>query len=99
MDQESKDEIAARAKAKRTTFHGRDGKFSAASSATTATRGGERLKVVRQLRRLTRGPKKEDSNKALRSVLRSNLAKAKASLTGALSAPGWINVSDAFDEE
>jgi hypothetical protein len=98
MDQQSKDDIVARAMAKRTTYHGKDGKLSSAASATTATRGGERLKVVRQLRRMTRGPKKESVNNGLRAVLRSNLAKAKASLTGALSAPGWVNVHDAFEE-
>lgn len=96
MDQESQDKIAAQAIAKmRTTFHGRDGKFASKASAASASRGGERLKVVRQLRRFHRAaPKKESREAAVQMLLRMNLARTKATLMGELTAPGFINVSE-----
>ncbi len=98
MDQDTKKRIVTQATklAGRTTFHGKDGKFSNPDGAHSATRNGERLRIVRQLRKLHRGPKKEATDKAMQIVLRSNLAKTKATLTGALTAPGWINVGDAI---
>lgn len=75
----------------KTTFHGRDGKFSPAHSAHSATRGGERLKVVRQLRRMGRAPKNEN---ALQAIQRLDMARKKLLLQGKLLAPGYVLVSD-----
>lgn len=99
MNQDTKKKILAGAAEKtggRTTFHAKDGRFANQAGAATATRNGERLKVVRQLRRMSRAPKAEGRDEGMRTVLRSNLAKTKAALTGALSGPGWINVEDAI---
>lgn len=76
-----------------TTYHDQHGRFTSKSGAHTAVRDGERLKVVRQLRRMAN--KKESSeNRAMKTILRSNLARAKATLMGELSAPGFVNVAD-----
>ena len=78
-----------------TTYHDKNGRFTSKAGATTAVRDGERLKVVRQLRRLHRSAKKESSHdRVMRTVLQSNLAKAKAGLIGELTAPGFVNVHD-----
>lgn len=87
MDQDLKDKIIAR-----TTYHGKDGRFASPASAVTANRNGERLRVVRQLRRLHRAKGKTES--VMKTVLRANLAKTKAALAGELSAPGFVNVGD-----
>ena len=90
MDRKLKAKIVAR-----TTYHGRDGRFSSPMSAVFASRDGERLKVVRQLRRLTRRKvASSPRDKAMETVLRANLGKAKAALLGELSAPGFINVGE-----
>lgn len=48
------------------TYHGKDGKFTKSHRAHTVTRGGERFKPVRQLRRIkgakTRSKKKKEEN-------------------------------------
>lgn len=77
-----------------TTYHDKSGRFTSKSGATTAVRDGERLKVVRQLRRLHRAKKESSHDKVMRTVLQANLAKAKAGLLGELTAPGFINVHD-----
>ncbi len=77
-----------------TTFHGKDGKFSSKAGAHSAVRDGERLRVVRQLRRMRQSKTESGADKIARLVLRANLAKMKAGLLGELSAPGYINVAD-----
>ena len=79
-----------------TTYHAKDGKFTSSRNAQTAVRDGERLKVVRQLRRLRRQKKESSRDRTLKIILQANLAKMKATLNGDLSAPGFINVSDLF---
>lgn len=89
MDKDLKAKIIAR-----TTYHGRDGKFSSPLAAVMASRNGERLKVVRQLRRLHRQKKVSARDRAVETVLRANLGKAKAAMLGELSAPGFVNVGE-----
>lgn len=97
MDQQTKDKLVDGAEAKmRTTYHGKDGRFASPMSAVSANRNGERLRVVRQLRRLKQGRKAEERDRVMRTVLRSNLAKQKAAMNGVLSAPGFISVDDLF---
>lgn len=98
-DDERSQLIKGAAEKLRTTYHSANGKFATPVSAVMANRNGERLKVVRQLRKLSRAKKESQRTKAERLVLRSNLARAKATLLGAFTAPGFINISEVFGEK
>jgi len=74
------------------SYHAKDGKFSSAVSAHSVSKGGERFKVVRQHRRIGPSKKRSKRRAAEDAVARSNLARQRAALTGALSGPGWIPV-------
>ena len=78
-----------------TTYHGKKGKFCKRDSAHTVTKDGARYKVVRQHRRMAVSRRQ----KAEELVQRLSVAKQRAALTGALSAPGWINLHDIVDDQ
>lgn len=80
------------------TYHSKNGRFSSAASAYSMSKEGDRYKVVRQHRRI--GPSKKGKSKrqtAAEAVQRTNLARQKAALTGALTGPGWVNVNRVFE--
>jgi hypothetical protein len=80
----------------RTTYHGRDGRFTRSRAAHTVTRGGERFKMVRQLRRI--GPKAapeppEDAPED--EAPTEEEVEARRSLNSLLSAsPGWTSLNN-----
>ena len=81
------------------SYHGKDGKFSSATSAHTVSKGGERFKVVRQHRRI--GPSKKAKSArqtAEDAVRRATIARQKAALVGALTGPGWVNLHEAMEK-
>ena len=85
------------------TYHGKSGRFTSQRSAHTVTRGGERFKMVRQLRRIggkAPEPEPEPDKDVVDTV---EEAKAKEALAMFVSAsPGWTPFHDimgvAFDE-
>jgi len=80
------------------SYHDQKGRFSSATSAHTVSKNGERFKVVRQHRRI--GPsKRKNKRQAVEDlVVRSNIARQKAALTGAFAGPGWININRVFED-
>jgi len=77
----------------RQTFHAKNGRFTSQNSAHTVTRGGERFKMVRQLRRIGgRPPEPEPENDVVDTV---EEAKAKELVTSFLTvSPGWARLDD-----
>lgn len=77
------------------TYHGKNGRFTSQNSAHTVTRGGERFKMVRQLRRIggkAPEPAPEPSKDVVDTV---EEAKAKEAMAAFLSAsPGWTPLHD-----
>jgi hypothetical protein len=86
----------------RTTFHGKSGRFTSPRSAHTVTKGGERFKMVRQLRRIGgKAPAPEPEADVADTV---EAAKAKEEMAMFVAAsPGWIPLHDvmgaAFGED
>jgi len=83
------------------TYHGNDGRFTSQRSAHTVTKGGERFKMVRQLRRIGGKPNIEPENDVVDTV---EASKAKEEMAMFLSSsPGWIQLHDimgvAFDDK
>lgn len=77
------------------TYHGKNGRFTSQASAHTVTRGGERFKMVRQLRRIG-GKAPEPSPEPEKDVVDTvEEAKVKETLAAFLGAsPGWTPLHD-----
>jgi len=78
----------------RSTFHGKDGRFTRSRAAHTVTREGERFKMVRQLRRI--GPRlapEAPPEDVEPEAPTEEASEAARSLVGLLAAsPGWTSM-------
>lgn len=93
----------------RQTYHDARGRFVTPMAAVTVSRDGERLKVVRQYRRMARrddAKPEPPSVPGLSPVHRGDVEKvvvrwaagrSVAAMRGLLSGPGWVNVADLVD--
>ena len=86
------------------TFHAHDGKFCAKKHANTMSKDGERLKVIRQYKRVTgevqlHGRRKAKPKRQAEAIRHANLARAKMAMMGDLSAPGFVTMGDVIGEE
>ena len=81
------------------TFHAKNGRFTSRRSAHTVTRGGERFKMVRQLRRIGGKKPPEPEPEASDDVVDSvEEAKVKEAMAVFLSAsPGWTPLHNVMD--
>lgn len=79
------------------SHHDKKGRFTSKANAHTVSKGGERYKVVRQLRRMKPKKRRSDRERATEALQRENRQLQRFALLGALSAPGWVNVHEAFD--
>lgn len=81
----------------RSTFHGRNGRFTSAGAAHTVTKDGERYRMVRQLRRIGGKPEEPQGseNEVLDTVEEAKAKQMMASFVNA--APGWTLLSDLVD--
>jgi len=78
-----------------TTYHGKSGRFTSQNTAHTVTRGGERFKMVRQLRRIG-GKAPEPASEPSKDVV-DTVEEAKAKEVMALflsTSPGWTSFHD-----
>jgi len=82
----------------RSTYHASNGKFTNSRSAHSVTRGGQRYKMVRQLRAMkmhqavTRAEDEPKNDDVIETLAH---ARAMASVAMLLSAsPGWIPIHD-----
>jgi hypothetical protein len=86
----------------RTTYHSKSGRFTSQNSAHTVTRGGERFKMVRQLRRIGGKTPLPEPESDIPDTVEG--AKAKEEMVRFLLAPpGWKLLHDVvgavFDKE
>lgn len=80
----------------RSTYHGKDGRFTRSRSANTVTKEGERFKMVRQLRRIGPKPAPEAPPEDVEpEASTEEESEAARSLAGILTAsPGWTSMND-----
>jgi hypothetical protein len=80
-----------------TYYHGRNGRFTSAGAAHTVTKGGERFRMVRQLRRIGGKPEapQEPEDDVLDTVEEAKAKQLMASFVTA--APGWKLLDDVVD--
>ena len=80
------------------TYHGKSGKFTSPSSAHTVTRGGERFRMVRQLRRIGGKPKPDVEPEGDDVADTVEAAKAKEDLASFLvTSPGWMPLHEVVE--
>lgn len=80
------------------SFHDKNGRFTTADQAHIVVKGGERYKVVRQLRRMKKIVRKPPAERATEAIAKSRRELQRFALMGALSAPGFVNVHEAFEQ-
>lgn len=78
------------------TYHDKRGKFCPPESASLVNKGGDRFKVVRQHRRIRKKRNPRDVAEDL--VQQSNRRLQRLAMLGALTAPGFVNLSDVLGE-
>lgn len=77
-----------------TTFHGKKGRFSSASSAHTVTKNGERYKVVRQHRKMKPKSPGKSKKMAKETIDLMVIARSKIGLVGLMDGVPYVSLRD-----
>ncbi len=88
------------------TYHASNGKFCPKKDACSMSKDGERYKVIKQYKRVTRGTagdvqlhgRRRKRSRQAEAMRRSNLGKMKMAVSGELSAPGFVTMGSVLGE-